>query len=65
MLEQPLRAQTGQAQTESSIREMLPLIRSFRGQCAKGEWGTNLMNLGRRYMTEERCKELLGSLDPL
>jgi hypothetical protein len=55
-------AQTGQVPTESSIREMLPLVRSFRGQGIKGERGTNLMNLGRRYMTEERCKELLDSL---
>lgn len=59
------RAQTGQVPTEAAIREMLPLVRRFRGQCTKDEWGTNLTNLGRRYMTEERCKELLASLDPL
>ena len=59
------RAQTGQVPTEPSIREMLPLVGKFRVQGIKDEWGTNLMNLGRRYMTEERCMELLGSLDPL
>jgi hypothetical protein len=65
MLEQPLRAQTGQVSTGSSIHEMLPLVRKFRVQGIKGEWGINLMNFGRRYMTEERCMELLGSLEPL
>ena len=65
MREQRLRAQTGQVPTESSIHEMLPLVRKFRVQGIKGEWGTNLMNFGRRYMAEERCMELLGSLDPL
>jgi hypothetical protein len=59
------RAQTGQVPTESSIREMLPPVQKFRVQGIKGECGTNLMNLGRRYMTEERCKVLLGSLEPL
>ncbi len=59
------RAQTGQAPTETSIREMLPLVRKFRVQGIKGEWGTNLMNFGRRYMTEERCVELFRSMDTI
>lgn len=56
-------AQTGQVPTEASVREMLPLVRRFRQQGLKDERGTNLMNLGRRYMTDERCLELLSSLD--
>jgi hypothetical protein len=54
--------QTGQEPTEASIREMLPHVRSFRGQGITAEGGRNLMNFGRRYMTDERCEELLGSL---
>ena len=55
-------AQTGQEPSEGSIREMLPHVRRFRGQGITAEGGSNLMNLGRRYMTDERCKRLQHSL---
>jgi hypothetical protein len=55
-------AQTGQEPTEASIREMLPHVRRFRGQGITAEGGSNLMNFGRRYMTDERCEQLLRSL---
>jgi hypothetical protein len=56
-------ARTGQEPTEASIREMLPRVRKFRGQGITDECGSNLMNFGRRYMTDERCEELLCSVD--
>jgi hypothetical protein len=55
-------AQTGQEPTEASIREMLPHVRRFRGQGITAEGGSNLMNFGRRHMTDERCEQLLRSL---
>jgi hypothetical protein len=57
-------AQTGQDPTEASIREMLPHVRRFRGEGIKAAYGPSITNLGRRYMTDERCKELLRSIDP-
>jgi hypothetical protein len=57
-------AQTGQDPTEASIREMLPHVRRFRGEGIKADYGPSITNLGRRYMTDERCKELLRSIDP-
>lgn len=56
-------AQTGQEPTEASIREMLPHVRRFRGEGIKAEGGSNLMNFGRRYMIDERCEQLLRSMD--
>ncbi|WP_353200106.1 hypothetical protein [Sandarakinorhabdus sp.] len=55
-------AQTGQEPTEASIREMLPHVRRFRGDGIKADYGLSITNLGRRYMTDERCKRLQHSL---
>ena len=55
-------AQTGREPTEASIREWLPHVRRFRGQGITSEGGSNLMNFGRRYMTDERCNALAVSL---
>lgn len=54
--------QTGQEPSEASIREMLPHVRSFRGEGIKADHGLSITNLGRRYMTDERCEQLLRSL---
>lgn len=56
-------AQTGQEPSEASIREMLPHVRRFSGHGITAEGGSNLMNLGQRYMTDERCEQLLRSLE--
>ena len=56
-------AQTGQEPTEASIREWLPQVRRFRGQGITSDGGSNLMNFGLRYMTDERCEQLLRSMD--
>jgi|GEM_PF-7129684 len=48
--------------TVSSIRELLPRVQRFRGRGISAEGGSNLMNFGRRYMTDERCEELLCSV---
>jgi len=55
-------AQTGQEPTETSIREMLPHVRRFRGEGIKADYGISITNLGRRYMTDERCERLQHSL---
>ena len=49
--------------TVSSIREMLPYVRRLRGQGITVEGGSNLMNFGRRYTTDERFDELLRLVD--
>ena len=55
-------ARTGQEPTEASIRELLPHVQRFRGRGITAEGGSNLMNFGRRYMADERCEELLCSV---
>jgi len=55
-------AQTGQEPTEGSIREMLLHVRRFRGEGIKADYGLSITNLGRRYMTDERCEQLLRSM---
>ena len=55
-------ARTGQEPTEASIREMLPHVRRFRGEGIKADDGLSITNLGRRYMTDERCEQLLRAL---
>ena len=37
-------------------------MRRFRGQGITAEGGSNLMNFGKRYMADERCEELLCSV---
>ena len=42
---------------------MLPHVRRFRGQGITAEGGSNLMNFGKHYMSDERCEQLLRLVD--